>query len=96
MARFVYKPAAPGKMWDASNAQKAIRALYDELADTLDIPLLCEVSSHVWRATLNTEWRDKGVLPELRAAYFGHTTETNERYYTAGVNLASLAAQVAS
>lgn len=89
-------PAAPGKMWDASNAQKAIRALYDELADALDIPLLRNVSSHVWRATLNTEWRDKGVLPELRAAYFGHTTETNERYYTAGVNLASLAAQVAS
>lgn len=84
-------PAFPEREWDASNAQKAVRALYDEMADALGIPLLREVSSHVWRATLSSEWRDKGELPETRAAYFGHTPEVNERYYTSGMDAVALA-----
>ena len=63
--------------------------------DDLGTPPLRDVSSRVWRATLNTERRDRGVLPELRAAYFGHYPETNERYCTAGVDLDALAERVA-
>lgn len=72
-------PAKPDRVWDASNAQKAVRQLYDEMADALGIPLLREVSSHVWRAPNNTIMRDKGVLPEVRAALFGHSEETTTR-----------------
>lgn len=86
-------PAKPDRVWDASNAQKAVRQLYDEMADALDIPLLREVSSHVWRATNNTIMRDKGMLPEVRAALFGHSEETNHTYYTAGLDVAAVAAQ---
>lgn len=74
-------PAFPSKVWDASNRQKAIKALYHELADTLDIPLLHEVSSHVWRATLNTEWMQKGIPDALRAAFFGHSESMNRSNY---------------
>lgn len=63
--------------------------------DDLGIPLLRDVSSRVWRATFNTERRDRGVLPELRAAYFGYYSETNERCCTAGVDLDALAEHVA-
>lgn len=87
-------PTAPDKVWDASNASKTIRRLYDKMAEDLEIPLLKEVSSHVWRTTLNTEWRDRGVLPEIRAAYFGHSTETNLQYYTDHVDVTGLAAMV--
>lgn len=86
-------PAKPDRVWDASNAQKAVRQLYDEMADALGIPLLREVSSHVWRAPNNTIMRDKGVLPEVRAALFGHSEETNQAYYTAGLDAAVVAAQ---
>ena len=75
-------PAAPGKEWDLNNAEHAIKKLYHELADALDIPLLNEVSTHVWRATLNTEWLNKGVPEIQRAAYFGHSPEVNRSYYT--------------
>lgn len=87
-------PAAPGAMWDSSNAQKAVRALYDELAGDLGIPLLRNVASHVWRATLNSEWRDRGVPAEVRSAYFGHSVEVNRQYYTADIDLSVLAGMV--
>ena len=75
-------PAKPECVWDSSNRQKAIKALYHELADTLDIPLLHEVSSHVWRATLNTEWMQRGVPDALRSAFFGHSVDVNRESYT--------------
>lgn len=75
-------PALPERVWDASNRQKAVRALYREIADALDIPLLREVSSHVWRATLNTEWMQRGVPDALRAAFFGHGEDVNRASYT--------------
>ena len=81
-------------MWDSSNAQKAVRALYDELADDLGIPLLRNVASHVWRATLNSEWRDRGGPAEVRSAYFGHSVEVNRQYYTADIDLSVLAGMV--
>jgi integrase len=80
--------------WDPRGAQKAVRALYDEMADALGIPLLREVSTHVWRATLNSEWSDLGVSAERRAAYFGHTPEVNRQSYTDLVDLSELEARV--
>lgn len=75
-------PAASGSVWDLNNAEHAIKRLYRELADELDIPLLREVSTHVWRATLNTEWMQKGIPEVIRSAYFGHSPEVNRNYYT--------------
>lgn len=89
-------PAVPGREWDKANAQKSVRELYDLMADELEIPLLRDVSSHVWRATLNTEWRDRGIPKEIRAAYFGHSPETNERYYTDRVDISGLVGQLVS
>ena len=87
-------PASGGPL-DRSNIQKAIRRFYDELADALDIGLLHDVSSHVWRATLNSEWADLGVSPERRGAYFGHSVEVNQESYTDLVDLSELEARVA-
>lgn len=75
-------PAFPDRVWDPSNRQKALKALYRDVADALDIPLLREVSSHVWRATLNTEWMQRGVPDALRAAFLGHGEDVNRSSYT--------------
>lgn len=74
-------PSGNGTQWDRSNAQKAIRKLYNELADELDIPLLREVSTHVWRATLNTIYAGEGMSDAVRSKFFGHTEDVNARYY---------------
>lgn len=73
-----------------NNAQHAIKKLYHELADALGIPLLDKVSTHVWRATLNTEWMQKGVPDLIRSAYFGHSPEVNRSYYTDTTNVSVL------
>lgn len=83
-------PAAPNSAWDLNNAEHAIKKLYCELADELDIPLLHKVSTHVWRATLNTEWMQKGVPEVVRSAYFGHSPEVNRSYYTDTTNVSVL------
>lgn len=46
-----------------------------------------KVSTHVWRATLNTEWMQKGVPDLIRSAYFGHSPEVNRSYYTDTTNV---------
>ena len=75
-------PAVPDSPWDQSNAQKAVKKLLGEVSEACSIPLLSEVSSHVWRATLNTRAMNAGVPAEIRAAYFGHTAKINELAYT--------------
>lgn len=77
-----HAPSVPGSVWDSSNAQKAIKRLYTDLSEALDIPLLNKVSSHVWRSTLNTEWMNDGVPPEIRSAFLGHTEKVNRTSYT--------------
>lgn len=83
-------PVNPDTVWDNSNAQKAIKRLYAKIADDLNIPLLREVSSHVWRATLNSEWMDKGVSTDRRAAYLGHSEDMNRRAYTDMTDLTAM------
>lgn len=77
-------PAAddPWREWDKSNCSKAVRALYEQIAEECGIELLGTVRSHVWRSTLHTIARNKGVPIEMRAALFGHDPETARRYYT--------------
>lgn len=41
-------PATPESHWDQSNAQKAVKRLLGEVGAACSIPLLAEVSSHVW------------------------------------------------
>ena len=84
------KPTDPSAVWDRSNAQKAVRRVYDDTADALGIPMLRQVSSHVWRATLNSHWADLGVSAERRAAYFGHSPEMNKTRYTDLTDLSAL------
>ena len=74
-------------MWDENSARKAVRALYDETADDLDIPELRDVSSHVWRSMLNSEWINKGVPVEWRSAYLGHGEDINRSAYTDFVDM---------
>lgn len=78
----VFPAPVTGKVWERGNCQKAVRAFYDELADTLGIPQLHDVATHTWRATLNSEWADLGISAERRAAYFGHSVEVNRARYT--------------
>lgn len=72
----------PWREWDKSNCSKAVRALYCQIASDCDIELLQTARSHVWRATLHTIARNRGVPIEIRAALFGHDPETARRYYT--------------
>lgn len=75
--------AFPDRVWDVSNRQKTAKALYREIADALDAPLLRGgVSTHVWRATLNTEWMQRGIPDALRAAFIGHSEDMNRSSYT--------------
>lgn len=83
-------PAAPGKPWDRSNVQKAVRRLYDDMADATGIGTLHDVSSHVWRATLNTLWMNRGVPEPVRAAYLGHSSEVNREFYTSLTDIGPL------
>ena len=64
-----------------ANRQLWVKRLYNHLAETLNVPLLYKVRTHVWRTTLNTLYLD--VIPDaVRAAQFGHTTAVNENSYT--------------
>lgn len=67
------------KLWDTSNAHKSVKALYKELAQNCDVPLLETARSHVWRATLNT--LTVNVPEALRADLFGHSGAMNRTHY---------------
>lgn len=77
-------PSDPSEPWDRDNANKASRAIYDELAEALGIPVLATKwgRSHAWRYTLNTLLRAQGVPADIRSAYFGHDEEINLKHYT--------------
>lgn len=87
----VSAPAKSSAVWEQSNAQKAIKRLYAELAESCDAPLLAEVGSHVWRSTLNTMYA--GIIPDaIRSAYFGHDEAINRTAYTDVTDTSSLLA----
>jgi integrase len=83
-------PTDPLKAWDNANAHHAVRVLYTDLAEQLDIPMLELHRSHVWRATLNSLMLD---LPEVvRAAFFGHDPKVNRASYTDLTDTSSMVA----
>ncbi len=43
---------------------------------------IAAMRSHAWRTVLNNRAIAQGVSPEIRAAYFGHDVEMNEKAYT--------------
>lgn len=83
-------PGTPDREWDPSNRQRALKALYHEIADACDVPLLREVSTHVWRTTVNEIWTAQGVPEELRARHLGHTPQVNRENYTDGEDLEAM------
>lgn len=83
-------PSDPSKVWDKSNRDKQVRALYKELADKLSIPIMeTEFRSHGWRTTLNMIYNH---LPaHIRAAWFGHGEDVNHSNYSdRSVDLSSM------
>ena len=83
-----HTPLNPKTIWDKSNSDKAVnRFLHNEVAIECGIDALKTQGSHTWRKTLNTFAKEKGIPQELRSAYFGHSAEVNERYYTDSVDL---------
>lgn len=73
-------PARPEGLWDKRQRDEAIRNLYDELAEQLDLPYLHERRTHIWRGTLNTMLQELPVA--MRAAHLGHSVAVNRSSYT--------------
>ena len=80
----------PKTRWSDGDLAKRTRRLYDRAADELGVPDLHKVSTHVWRATLTTTWKTRGMSASTVAALLGHTPDTSERYYTDGVDMGEL------
>jgi site-specific recombinase XerD len=80
----------PRTRWSDGDLAKRTRRLYDRAADELGVPELRKVSTHVWRATLTTTWKTRGMSASTVAALLGHTPDTSERYYTDGVDMGEL------
>lgn len=77
----VGSPADDQKIWDSSNLQKTIRSFYKHIAKATDVKKFQTQRSHIWRATWNTLLANDVPL-EVRSAFFGHTKQVNQRYYT--------------
>lgn len=75
-------PARPAGLWDESQRNKAVKSLYVDLAEALDIDVLRTERSHVWRATINTLTMSAGVPEAIRTAHLGHTAQVSRTHYT--------------
>lgn len=75
----------PAKKWGKTGnggAVQAIAKLYTQMADKLDVPLLQDHRSHLWRTTLGARYAEAGVSREHFAAVLGHDEATNAKSYT--------------
>lgn len=80
-----------GKTGNGGAAQQ-VAALYQQMAEELDVPLMEHARTHLWRTTLGSRLAEAGVDREDYAATLGHDEETNEKHYTEGVPTSRLAA----
>ena len=75
-------PSDPSKVWDPRNRDRKLAAVYQELANELDIAMFEHERGHSWRTTNNTLLYD--LLPEAtRIRLFGHSKAVNRAKYTA-------------
>lgn len=83
-------PSDPAKFWTARNRNKAAAALYQELAEKLDIEVMISERSHMWRTTLRSLYDGKAPAAVLNSQ-FGHSEKTAQRHYTDVGDLSGLA-----
>lgn len=84
---------APGDShthWRTDNAVKATAALYKDVGAVLHDDTIAAMRSHAWRTVLNNRAIAKGVSPEVRAAFFGHTETMNQKSYTDLTDISSM------
>lgn len=89
----VGSPLTTAKPWDSTNADDKIPELYKQVAKATGVPILRDLRSHSWRATLHGVYADQ-IDPATRAAIFGHTEQVAEIYYNDRNNVESLMRQV--
>lgn len=93
-AYVIAAPADGSKQWDARARDKAVAAIYVEMADALGIELLRhDMRSHGWRHSLNTITADS-VPVEIRSALLGHDERTNRDHYLDDSDLTAVARAV--
>lgn len=69
--------------WHQSGRDRALSALFRELAEALELDVLeRDFRAHGFRHTLSSIWAARGVGVELRARWFGHTVAVNQSIYT--------------
>lgn len=69
--------------WHQSGRDRALAALFRELAEALELDVLeGDFRAHGFRHTLSSIWAARGVGVELRARWFGHTVAVNQSIYT--------------
>lgn len=74
-------PTDPSKEWDRDHCRKECAKFYPEIGEGIDCRQVFDFGrTHLWRESLNSLML--GVPVEVRAAYFGHDSDTNSRYYT--------------
>lgn len=78
----ISSPGNDAKHWRTDNAVKACASLYRDIGRVLDNADIAAMRSHAWRTVLNNRAIAQGVSPEIRAAYFGHDVEMNDKSYT--------------
>ena len=80
-AYVIGSPVDGSKPWDRDHCRKECAKFYPEIGAGIDCHEVFDHGrTHLWRETLNSLML--GVPVEVRAAYFGHDSDTNSRYYT--------------
>lgn len=83
-------PTNNAKVWDSGNRNKAAVDLYIEVANALDIPLMLDERSHMWRTTLRSFYA--GAVPNaVLNSQFGHGEKTAQKHYTDAGQMEALA-----
>jgi len=74
-------PTATGTARGRQNTINRIKPVYVDLSEAVGAPALAAGHTHLWRSILNNAVL-RSADPVIRAAFFGHSTDVNRRYYT--------------
>lgn len=86
-------PADEAKQWiksGSTGASSNCATFYPEIGKAVDVPLLAQARTHVWRSTLSKRYEEAGISRDYIASILGHSAETNEKYYTDRTDLNQL------